>query len=149
MNLELRSTIPAGRDALWELLVDVPQVATCVPGVEAITSAGDNRYAGHMRIKVGPVALALEGTMTVQEQDQQQWKAIVHVEAKDRRVGGGLDATAVMSLVENAPAQGTELIVHTDARLFGKIGEFGQPLIRRKAESLMQEFARNVAARFQ
>ncbi|HEV8716894.1 MAG TPA: SRPBCC family protein [Candidatus Binatia bacterium] len=147
MNFEHRCTIPVARGALWQFLMDVPQMATCVPGVESITASGDGQYAGRMRVKVGPIHLTLQGVVTIQERDQQQWRAMARAEANDRRVGGGVHLTAHMTLVESGPAA-TELAIQTQARLLGKLGEFGQPVIRKQADTIIAEFARNVAARF-
>ena len=147
MNFEQQATIPASRETLWDFLMDVPSVATCVPGVQAVTPREDGQYAGEMRIRVGPISLTLQGVMAIQERDRENWKASMHGEATDRRVGGGLNATAQMTLIEQGAAE-TRLVIQTDARLLGKLGEFGQPLIRKKADQMMAEFARNVAARF-
>jgi uncharacterized protein len=147
MNFEHRCTIPVAREALWQFLMDVPQMASCVPGVESITASGDDRYAGRMRVKVGPIHLTLQGMVTIQERDPQQWRATARAEANDRRVGGGVHLTAHMALVESGPAA-TELAIQTEARLLGKLGEFGQPVIRRQADAIIAEFARNLAARF-
>jgi carbon monoxide dehydrogenase subunit G len=43
--------------------------------------------------------------------------------------------------------ESTELVVETDLTLLGKLGEFGQPLIRKKADSTVQEFAHNLSQR--
>jgi uncharacterized protein len=148
MNFEHRCTIPVAREALWRFLIDVPQMASCTPGVESITASGDNQYAGRMRVKVGPIHLTLQGVMTVQECDQQQWRTVARAEATDRRVGGGVHVTADMTLVESSPTA-TELVIQTQARLLGKLGEFGQSVIRKQADTIIAEFARNVAARLQ
>jgi carbon monoxide dehydrogenase subunit G len=147
VNFAHRCTIPVAREALWQFLMDVPQMATCVPGVESITPSGDDQYNGRMRVKVGPIHLTLQGVLTIQERDPQQWLAVARAEANDRRVGGGVHLTAHMTLVESGPAA-TELDVQTQARFLGKLGEFGQPVIRKQADAIIAEFARNVAARF-
>jgi carbon monoxide dehydrogenase subunit G len=146
MDFEHRCTIPATRVALWQFLLDVPQMATCIPGVEDITSSGDNTYNGRMRVKVGPIQLTLQGTMTIETRDQQQWQIVAHSEANDRRVGGGVHVGTHLFLLENNPAT-TELVIQTQARLFGKLAEFGQPIIRKQADTILAEFARNLAAR--
>jgi carbon monoxide dehydrogenase subunit G len=146
MNFEHRCTIPVARGALWQFLMDVPQMATCVPGVESVTASGDSQYSGRMRVKVGPIHLTLQGAMTIQERNQQQWQAVAQAEANDRRVGGGVYITANMILVESGPAV-TELVIQTQARLLGKLGEFGQPVIRKQADTIIAEFAHNVATR--
>jgi carbon monoxide dehydrogenase subunit G len=147
MNFAHRCTIPVARGVLWQFLMDVPQMATCVPGVESVTASGDGQYAGRMRVKVGPIHLTLQGVITIQERDHQQWRAVARAEANDRRIGGGVHVTAHMTLVESGPAA-TELAVQAQARLLGKLGEFGQPVISKQADAIIAEFGRNVVARF-
>src|SRR5206468_7714957 len=90
---------------------------------------------------------SLQGVVTLKGRDQQQWRAAARAEATDRRVGGGVHVTAHMSLVESGPAA-TELAIQAQARFLGKLGEFGQPVIRKQADALIAAFTRNVAARF-
>lgn len=147
MNFEQRGTIAASPDELWAFLMDVPRMARCVPGVERIEAAGEDAWEGRMRVRVGPIGLVLDGVLTVQERDADNRRAAVRAEANDRRVGGGLAATAHMTLEESG-AGATDLLVRAEARLLGRLGELGQPLIRRKAEAMMSEFIRNVSAAF-
>ncbi|GIT14106.1 MAG: hypothetical protein CM1200mP35_09260 [Chloroflexota bacterium] len=46
----------------------------------------------------------------------------------------------MMQLVQQEEGQ-TEVVLNTDTTFFGKLGELGQPIIRRKANNTMQEFA--------
>jgi carbon monoxide dehydrogenase subunit G len=146
MDFEHRCTIPVPRATLWQFLLDVPQMATCVPGVESITNSGEDTYTGRMRVKVGPIHLTLQGAMTIETHDQQQWLVVARSEANDRRVGGGVHISTHLLLLESSP-ETTELVVQTQARLFGKLGEFGQPVIRKQADTILAEFARNLATR--
>jgi carbon monoxide dehydrogenase subunit G len=121
-------------------------MATCIPGVEEITSSGGDTYRGRMRVKIGPIHLILQGTMTIESHDHQQWQVVARSEAHDRRVGGGVHVNTHLLLLENGP-QATELVIETQARLFGKLAEFGQSVIRKQADIILAEFARNLAAR--
>ena len=40
----------------------------------------------------------------------------------------------------------TELALSSDLTFMGKLGEMGRPLIRKKAETTMEEFTRNLVA---
>jgi carbon monoxide dehydrogenase subunit G len=146
MDFEHRCTIPVPRATLWQFLLDIPQMATCIPGVENVTMSDEDTYNGRMRVKLGPIQLTLQGTMSIEGRDQQQWQVVARSEATDRRVGGGVHVSTHLLLLENSP-EGTELVVQTQARLFGKLAEFGQPVIRKQADTLLAEFARNLAAR--
>jgi carbon monoxide dehydrogenase subunit G len=137
--------IPAERERLWDFLMDVPAVGRCVPGVESIEAVdGVGAYKGSLKVQVGPIRLALEGAITVEEADRNAWRARMRAEANDRRLGGGIRARLSLTLV---PVEiGTRVQIDTDLAVLGKIGEFGQPIIRRKADALLEEFARNLRA---
>lgn len=134
--------IPVERERLWDVLMDVPKVAWCVPGVETIEAVTGGAYQGRLKVQVGPIRLSLQGTMTVEEQDRDTWRARMRAEANDRRLGGGIRAR--MSLALTAVDGGTHLQIETDLAVLGKIGEFGQPIIRKKADTLLEAFARNL-----
>ncbi len=146
MLFEQRCQVGAPRETVWDLLMNVPEVATCVPGVRDVERVDGNRYKGTMGVSVGPIRLNLEGNITLEQQDRVAWQAAMKAEAAERRVGGGLNATMTMKLEEPSPGQ-TDVIITTNANLLGRLGEFGQPVIRKKADAMLQEFARNLQAK--
>jgi len=136
--------IPVERERLWDFLMEVPKVARCVPGIESIEAVDASAYKGSLRVQVGPIRLSLQGTMTVEEQDRAAWRARMRAEASDRRVGGGIRARMSLTL---APGEGgTRLRIETDLAILGRIGEFGQPVIKKKADALLEEFAHNLGS---
>ena len=66
------------------------------------------------------------------------------IEASDRKVGGAVRADLLIQLRTDEGNQ-TELVLNTNTTFIGRLGELGQPLIRRKANNTMEEFARNLA----
>ena len=64
----------------------------------------------------------------------------------ERGVGGTVSSVFTMTLVDRG-ADGTELMVTTEAKILGKLGEFGQPVMKKKAAAITQEFARNIGDR--
>lgn len=143
MKIEQRLVVPASRAKLWDLLLDVARVGRCFPGVEQVTALDDQRYQGTMRVRVGPVGLTMAGTIVVLERDRDRWHASLRLEGSDRRIGGGVHGTMDMDMVELSP-QETELAITGDVSFLGKLGELGQPVVRRKADSVIQEFAQNL-----
>lgn len=146
MKLENRCLVPADRETTWKLVMDIPRVATCVPGIEDVTVEADDRFQAVMKVRVGPISLNLAGTIQVLEQDEDKGEASFLVEASDRRVGGAVRTNITMQLAPQADNQ-TELIIVSDTNFMGRLGELGQPIIRRKANTTMQDFARNLAQR--
>lgn len=64
-------------------------------------------------------------------------------EGRDGRVGEGANAALEARLRALSAAQ-TEVIVSADVQFSGRLAQLGQPLIRRKAEAMVQEFTANL-----
>ena len=144
MKLENRCLVPADKDTTWSLLMDIPRAAACVPGMQDLTPDGENRYQASLRIKVGPMTINLSGTVELLEQDREKGEARYLVEASDRRIGGAVKTNMTIRLVSQSDGQ-TELNISSDTTFMGRLGELGQPLIRRKTRTTVEDFARNLA----
>ncbi len=143
MKFQQKANIPAGRELLWEFLMDVPKVAKSLPGVDSVTKLDETTYEGTLKVRVGPIGLKLTGKIFLEEKDKQNWKAALRVEAADRMAAGAVRGVTSMQLRELGPSE-TELLIDTDVSILGKIGEFGQPIIRRKADQMLNEFVENI-----
>ncbi len=147
MKLEHRVTVDAPRATVWAVLMDLPVAARCVPGTRDVMPEGAG-VRGILDVRVGPVKLALAGTVVVESRDEATGKARLRADAEDRRIGGALRAFVDLAVSGDAP---TELKVSSDVAILGRIGELGQPLIARQADKVLAGFAeclrRTVAAR--
>ncbi len=143
MKFSQRAVIPAAREPLWDFLMDVPKVARSLPGVETVTQIDETTYQGTLKVRVGPISLSLQGKIFLEQRDRQNWRAALRAEASDRMAAGAVKGKTTMELKEISPKQ-TELLVETDVNILGKIGEFGQPIIRKKADQMLKEFIENI-----
>ena len=143
MKFNQSALIPVAREPLWEFLMDVPKVAQSLPGVESVSKIDDTTYQGALKVRVGPIALNLQGKIILEERDKEHWRAALRAEAKDRLAAGAVNGKTSMTLKQIGADQ-TELVVETDVSILGKIGEFGQPIIRKKADSMLKEFVENI-----
>jgi carbon monoxide dehydrogenase subunit G len=128
--------------------MDIKTVAGCIPGVEEVREIDSENFFGVQRIKVGPISLRFEGRMTITERDKIAGRAAMRLEGADSRAEGRVRATIAMS-VKELSTEASELRVTTDASVMGRLGEFGQPVMQKKANAMMSEFARNLGARLQ
>ena len=127
MKLEHRVTVDAPRAAVWAVLMDLPVAARCVPGTRDVAPAGEG-VRGTLDVRVGPVKLALAGTVAVESRDEAAGRARLRADAEDRRLAVSGDNP-------------TELRVTSDVAVLGRIGELGQPLIARQADKVLAGFA--------
>jgi len=138
-----RAVIAAAREPLWDFLMDVPKVAQSLPGVEKVEQLDPDTYQGTLKIRVGPISINLQGKIIVEQRDRDNWRATLRADASDRMAAGAVKAKTTMELKELSPTE-TEMSVDTDVSIMGKIGEFGQPIIRKKADAMLKEFVENI-----
>ncbi|RUA01789.1 MAG: hypothetical protein DSY88_08415 [Candidatus Poseidoniales archaeon] len=144
MKIEILSDVPASREATWALVMDIPKAASCIPGIKDITPDGEGKYQATLQARVGPMGMNLSGTITVLSQDADAGEAYFLVEANDRRVGGGIKTNMSMKVTAKS-ADETALEIIADTTFMGRLGELGQPLIRRKARNTLEEFSKNLS----
>jgi len=142
--IDQRISLDAAPERVWDFMMDVPAVGACVPGVESVTAQPDGTYRGVLRVKVGPIAARLEGLLTLAERDREAMRARMDVQAADKKLGGNVSAKMTMQLAPRADG-GTDVSMHTDAAVLGRLGQFGQAVIKRQADQIMAEFAKNMA----
>jgi len=143
MKFNQRAVIAVAREPLWDFLMDVPKVAQSLPGVEKVEQLDPDTYQGTLKIRVGPISINLQGKIIVEQRDRDNWRATLRADASDRLAAGAIRAKTSMEL-KDLSATETELLVDTDVSIMGKIGEFGQPIIRKKADTMLKEFVENI-----
>jgi carbon monoxide dehydrogenase subunit G len=136
VKLDRRVTVDAPRSKVWAALMDLPVAARCVPGTRDIAIAGDG-VRGTLDVRVGPVKLALAGTVAIESRDEAAGTARLRADAADARIGGAVRAFVDLALSGDAP---TELRVSSEVTILGRIGELGQPLIARQADKVLAGF---------
>jgi carbon monoxide dehydrogenase subunit G len=137
VKLEHHVSVAAPRAKVWATLMDLPAAARCVPGTRDIAPA-DRGVRGTLDVRVGPVKLALAGTVAIESRDAAAGTARLRVDAADQRIGGAVRAFVDLAVSGDDP---TELIVSSDVAILGRIGELGQALIARQADKVLAGFA--------
>ena len=144
MEFQYRYSVRATPDELWRFVTDVPSVGMCIPGASDVKPDADGSYRGSVKVRVGPVALTLNGKLTVEASDPEARRIVLAGEGADGRVPGSVRVRITMT-VEPKDAEVTDLVVVSEANILGKLGEFGQGIIRRKADGIMKDFGQNLS----
>jgi carbon monoxide dehydrogenase subunit G len=137
VKLDHRIAVDAPRAKVWAALMDLQAAARCVPGARDIALEGD-AVRGVLDVRVGPVKLALAGTIAIESRDEATGTARLRADAEDARLGGAVRAFVDLAVTGDRP---TELRVSSDVAILGRIGELGQPLIARQADKVLAGFA--------
>jgi len=144
MNFSQECLINAGRESVWDFLMDMDNVSRCLPGAESISEVDPETYEGSFKVKVGPISVRFQGTLRFEVRDRDQWHVGMRAEAKDRRLGGGVRAKLEVDLAEPQPGE-TGMTVQLESHVLGKIGEFGQSMMKKKTDAILEKFAENVS----
>jgi uncharacterized protein len=146
--MEIRNTahIAASVDEVWASLGKIEEIASCIPGANVTERLADDRYAGEVRVKVGPLGLTLGGEVVVEAIDDADRSMRLRMSARDRR-GMGQVAANVHLLVRGS-AEAADLEIVTDAVLQGPVAQFGrQGVVDAISRRLLGEFARCLEGR--
>jgi carbon monoxide dehydrogenase subunit G len=142
LKFEHKVVVDAPRAKVLEFLGDFNRAAYCLPGLEELTELAPNTYEGRVKVRIGPLGLNVSGKAEVQRGSADDpWR--VKGEGRDRRVGTTMTASVEALLAELGPDR-TEMTLDADVVFAGRLAELGQPLIKRKADSYVKEFAENL-----
>jgi len=146
MQLENSFTVPAPPDVAWDILLDVPRIAPCMPGAELTETVGERTYKGNAKLRVGPVSLTFSGEAEITEIDTAARVATVQAKGNDTKGRGAASATVVFKLVADGDASRVDIT--SDIDLTGSIAQYGRAsgLIDAIAGQIISDFAKNLEA---
>jgi uncharacterized protein len=143
MEIQSSARIDAPLDRVWNVLVDIPRVARCLPGTENVQQVDDKTYKADVSLKVGPLSVNYRATITRESIDPVAHTAQMKIDATDVKGRGNASATVTTSA--RAEGDGTAIDVLADAKISGVLGQFGQGVIKDVAGRVMKQFAVKVA----
>ena len=86
MKLEQSFTVAAPVDQVWDALVDIERIATCLPGAEITGQGPDGSYEGNFTVKLGPTTASYRGSLKMDSLDKASQDALMKCahEAEER-----------------------------------------------------------------
>src|SRR6516164_9211573 len=144
MELEHSFTIPVPPEQAWQVLLDVEQVAPCMPGATVDAVDGDE-IKGRIKVKVGPVSLTYAGTAHFTERDEQARSVTLQASGNETR-GSGTAAATVRSTLQGEGDGRTRVVVHTTMSVTGRPAQFGRGVMAEVGGRIIEKFATNLAA---
>jgi carbon monoxide dehydrogenase subunit G len=142
MDFHYTYPVNAPVDKLWEIVKDIPTVGTCIPGATDIKEGSDGTYTGTVKVRVGPIGLGLNGKLSIDSENAETRTISFTGEGADRKVPGNVRVK--ISMAVSGKGATSELVVDSEANVMGKLGEFGQGIIKRKADGIMKDFGKNL-----
>ena len=140
MVIEGQFSVPAAPDLLLQHLFDVRLMASCLPGCEEIEPIDDKTYRAVVAMAMAGIKARFDLEVEITNQDAH------NVWATTRGEEGGRASTlqADSQITLTAGPIGTVVRYRSDVSITGRLGRFALGMMKKKAQSLGDEFAANL-----
>jgi carbon-monoxide dehydrogenase small subunit len=125
--------------AVWDVLADIPAVATCLAGAE-LTEYDAKTAKGKMTVKLGPIVAAFSGSAVI-ERDDASMRGIIRGAGSDKGTGSRTKGDIAYRLLPEGEGQQTRVFLTVEYNLQGALAQFSR-------SSLAQELGRRLVADF-
>lgn len=145
--MEIRETfhLDAPRDRVAAVLVDVPVVAECVPGVQDVTQQEDGAWSAVLAAQLGPIKARFAGSVAVDDSDAPE-RLRAKGSGNDRGTGSQAQVSMEATLTEDGDG-GTTVDIVADVVIRGRLGQFGTGIIRATAQEMTKVFVECLGSR--
>lgn len=131
-------SVGCGPERTWSTVTDIDLLVSWVPIVsEAVEHEPLRRYSALLVDRLGPFSLKADLSIDVTNLVEHESIAI-RAEGHDRQVDSRILVEGTMLL--KATDRGTELEVHGRYEVTGRVATFGGPMIRSKADKIIEDF---------
>lgn len=139
MDITERFTVARPIGEVWDLFLDVPEVARCLPGADLTDDHGDGSYSGNMTVKLGPISSSFEGQATIVS-DEANYQMEIKGKGVDRSGGSQGRVKVLVTLVATDPGS-TDVSIESHVTLAGPIAQFGRTgLVKEVSRRIIDEF---------
>ena len=141
MKFQGKLSIARPVEKVWEFLWNIEKLTSCIPGCESVKTIKDReKYELTVKDSVGPITVHFELLAEVKKLEPLK-RIEIALEGKDFKAGG---VRQTMTLVLTAKGSDSEIDFETDVNVFGRLGTLGYPFVKKKAETVINEFSENV-----
>ena len=139
MRLTDEFTIPAPPERAFAFLLDLANVAPCVPGGELDPPDAEGVYPGRVTVKLGPMRFTYAGTLRISERDDVARRAVIEGAGQ---ASGGSERARVTSVMEVLPeGAGSRVRMTTDLEIRGRAAQMGAGIIGAVSRHMVSQAA--------
>jgi carbon monoxide dehydrogenase subunit G len=139
MKVQQSFVIDQPRERVWAFFEDVPGVARCVPGVEAVEVLDEEHSKLRMTQAVGPMSATFDLKMRITERVPGDRMAFTAVGKAVKGAAGNVRTVNTVTLAQDG--QGTKVSLESDMAMGGVLGSVGQKVIAKQAAGITEQFA--------
>src|SRR6266511_1175152 len=124
MQLENSFHVNAPPDRVFAYLLNINKVVGCVPGAELSEVVDESTFKGKVKVKVGPITVAYDGTASTYDRNAAERTATLSAEGRETTGPGSARATAEMRV--QTAGEGSLVQITTDYHVAGRVAQFGR-----------------------
>ena len=138
-------TVAAPVERTWQAITDPQIVGACLPGCEAVETVSPTLYRARIGVKLGPISAKFAAEVEVLE-EQPPTRIVSVTRGEEGGRASHIRSDNILSL-EPADDGGTRVTYEAEMTVTGRLAKFGFGVMKKKAQVLAGEFARNLEAR--
>ena len=139
VELEKSFVIEAAVADCWQLLSDIPRVATCMPGASITQVIDASHFVGLVMVSIGPMRLQFAGDLELDMIDVSAYKLVLIATGTDKS-GSSATMKLTATLVEKENYQ-TLLHGQAEVTVNGQLAQFGSRMIAPVSDVILSQFA--------
>ena len=147
VTIDKQYPIPASDKACWQVLSNITELATCMPGATITEQVDDTHYKGTVKVKVGPATAAFAGDIEVLGIDEQARQ--IRLLGKGADKGGSSASMELTATIEAIDDNNVTLTGKADVIVNGKFAQFGGRMMTSVSDMILKQFADNFAIKAQ
>src|SRR6202521_5988780 len=144
MQLENSFTVGAPPSRVFAYLLDVNKIVGCVPGAELSEVVDPTTFKGKVKIKVGPITVAYNGTARIADRDDANHAATLEADGRETTGPGSARAKARMTV--EAEGAGSIVKIVTDYTVAGRVAQFGRGVMEDVSRRIVNDMAACIKA---
>jgi carbon monoxide dehydrogenase subunit G len=149
MEFDNAFDVPLPPAQAWSVLMDIPNIAPCMPGAELTEVVDPQNFKGKISVRLGPVALAFAGRVELYDIEMANRSVRIKAQGSDAKGRGAANAKATFRIEPDGA--GSKVLIHTDLMLSGAVAQYGRGvgMIQATAAQIIDQFAGNLRARLE
>jgi carbon monoxide dehydrogenase subunit G len=139
MQLENSFSVGAPPDRVFAYLLDVNKIVGCVPGAELSEVVDPTTFKGKVKVKVGPITVAYNGTAKIADRNDSERTATLEAEGRETTGPGSARAKARMSVLPEGAGSVVKIV--TDYSVAGRVAQFGRGVMEDVSRRIVNDMA--------
>ena len=144
MQLENSFSVGAPPDRVFAYLLEVNKIVGCVPGAELSEVVDPTTFKGKVKVKVGPITVAYNGTAKIAQRDDAARSATLEAEGRETTGPGSARAKALMKV--DAEGAGSLVTITTEYSVAGRVAQFGRGVMEDVSRRIVNDMAACIKA---